>query len=125
MRSRQVRVLIVESDEALGNMWRRHLERQGMRVQLKHDQESAFAALNACRFDIIVLNLVLKRSSAFAIADMASEIDPDVPVLFVTSTSFFSDGSVFGLCANARAFLNADTPPEDLTAMVEHYARSA
>lgn len=125
MRSRQVRVLIVESDEALGNVWRRHLERQGMRVQLTQDQESALDALKASRFDIIILNLVLKRSSSFAIADKASEIDPDVPILFVTSTSFFSDGSVFGLCANARAFLNADTPPEDLTAMVEHYARSA
>lgn len=117
-------VLIVESDAALGGVWQRHLERQGMRVQLKHDQQTAVAALKAHAFDVLILNVVLERSSAFAIADAAEALFPGIPILFVTGTSFFSDGSVFGLCANARAYLNADTPPEDLTAMVEHYARS-
>jgi len=119
-----VNVLIVESDPALGGVWQQHLERQGMRVQLKPDQESAEAALKSCAFDVIILNLVLERSSAFAIADKAEAINPGVPILFVTSTSFFSDGSVFGLCKNARAYVNADTPPDDLTALVEHYARA-
>ncbi|KRS14116.1 chemotaxis protein CheY [Roseovarius atlanticus] len=119
-----MRVLIVESDAALGRVWQRHLERHGMFVRLEHDQQGALEALGETRCDLMVLDLILTRSSAFAIADEAERRFPGVPILFVSKTSFFSDGSVFGLCANARAFVSTDTPPDDLTAMVEHYARS-
>lgn len=95
-----------------------------MFVRLEHDQQGALEALGETRCDLMVLDLILTRSSAFAIADEAERRFPGVPILFVSKTSFFSDGSVFGLCANARAFVSADTPPDDLTAMVEHYARS-
>ena len=117
-------LLIVESDTALGEVWKSHLSRQGIRVELTRDQQTAVAAMRQQAFDVIILDLLLERSSAFAIADEAEALNPGIPILFVTRTSFFSDGSVFGLCANARAYVNADTPPEDLTAMVEHYARS-
>ncbi len=117
-------MLIVESDAALGRVWQRHLERHGIWVRLEYDQQGALDALGAMRCDLIILNLILTRSSAFAIADEAERRFPGVPILFVSKTSFFSDGSVFGLCANACAFVSADTPPDDLTAMVEHYARS-
>lgn len=124
MKKQPSRVLIVESDAALGRVWQRHLERHGIWVRLEHDQQGALDALGAMRCDLIILDLILTRSSAFAIADAAERRFPGVPILFVSKTSFFSDGSVFGLCANARAFVSADTPPDDLTAMVEHYARS-
>ncbi len=117
-------MLIVESDAALGRVWQRHLERHGIWVRLEHDQQGALDALGAMHCDLIILDLILTRSSAFVIADEAERRFPGVPILFVSKTSFFSDGSVFGLCANARAFVSADTPPDDLTAMVEHYARS-
>ncbi|MBY5989796.1 MULTISPECIES: response regulator [Roseovarius] len=124
MKKRPSRVLIVESDAALGRVWQRHLERHGIWVRLEHDQQGALDALGAMHCDLIILDLILTRSSAFVIADEAERRFPGVPILFVSKTSFFSDGSVFGLCANARAFVSADTPPDDLTAMVEHYARS-
>lgn len=118
-------VLIVESDAALGAVWTRHLMRRGMQVQHELSHEAAVAALRAQRFDVIILNLVLRGASAFAIADVAAQLQPDTPVLFVTNTSFFSDGSIFGLCPNARAYLQSDMPPDDLTAMVEHYGRAS
>jgi len=43
----------------------------------------------------------------------------------VTNTSFFSDGSIFQVSNNACAYVQSETPPEDLAAMVEHYARPA
>ncbi len=124
MEKDQLNVLIVESDASLGCVRQKHLERQGMRVRLEQDQAGALDALNAQPCDLIILNLLLTRSSAFSIADEAEARHPGIPILFVTNTSFFSDGSIFGLCANARAYVNAATPLEDLTAMVEHYARS-
>jgi hypothetical protein len=42
-------------------------------------------------------------------------------VIFVTDTTFFSDGSIFAITPNARALVRTSAPPEDIAAMVEHY----
>ena len=117
-------VLIVESDPTLGSVWQNHMLRQGLDARLVHSQSEAASALSGGKFDVIVLNIVLEEGSALAVADLASYRQPDIQIIFVTGTSFFSDGSIFSLNANARAFLQSDTPPEDLTAMVEHFGRA-
>lgn len=119
-----MKVLIVESDAHLGQVWQNHMARQGLDVRHVHGQAEAAYVLVEHSFDVIVLNIVLAEGSALAVADLASYRHPDTQIIFVTGTSFFSDGSIFSLCANARAFLQSDTPPEDLTAVVEHCGRA-
>jgi DNA-binding NtrC family response regulator len=117
-----MKVLIVESKPELGRLWLRHLERLGGEVLLVHDQQAAIYALCGSDFQIIVLDLVLEQGSALAVADFASYRRPDARVVFVTNTSFFSDGSIFAHSPNACAYVQSATPPEDLAAMIEHYA---
>jgi len=120
-----MRILIVESDPGLGFIWQNHMMRQGHDVVLAEDQHQASKALDEAQFDVILLDIVLARGSALAVADLATQSHPDIRIIFVTSTSFFSDGSIFNLTPNARAFLQADTPPEDLTAVIEHYGKAS
>jgi DNA-binding response OmpR family regulator len=115
-------LLIVESNPHLANLWRRHVERQGRPVCLAACQRAAVDALMSHEISIILLNVVLEEGSAFAVADYASYRCPDVRILFVTSQTFFSDGSIFNHVANACAYLPVGTPPDDLAAMVDHYA---
>ncbi|WP_281995887.1 response regulator transcription factor [Ruegeria faecimaris] len=115
-------VLIVESNPDLGRVWKRHLERQGAEVTLVTGQEDAILALYGAEFEIIVMDLVLETGSALAVADFASYRRPEARVIFVTNTTFFSDGSIFAHSPNACAYVQSCTPPEDLAAMVEHYA---
>ena len=115
-------VLIVESQLELGLLWQRHLCRHMLNVNLVSDEEEAIQALAQQAYDIIVLDLVLKQGSALAVADFASYRRPQARVLFVTNTSFFSDGSIFSHSSNACGYVQSETPPEDLAAMVEHYA---
>lgn len=115
-------VLIVESQPELGNVWKRHLERAGMAVTLVEGQEQAIDFLIEQSPEIIILDLVLEHGNALAVSDFASFRCPDAQIIFVTDTSFFSDGSIFAHAQNACAFLQSNTPPEDLAAMVEHYA---
>lgn len=115
-------VLIVESSLELGVLWKRHLERQSVMVTRVETQEAAILALSAGAYDILVLDLVLHEGSALAVADFASYRRPEARVIFVTNTRFFSDGSIFSHSPNACAFIQSGTPPEDLAAMVEHYA---
>ena len=114
-------VLIVESVPELASVWQSHLVRQGMRVHSVSGQETAIAYLSENEVDIIILDLVIEEGSALAISDYANYKHPHARVIFVTNTSFFSDGSIFAHSANARAFVQTSTPPEDLAAMVEHY----
>lgn len=116
-------VLIVESNESLAVLWTRHLQRMGADVRVATGQEGAIAILQQHKIDVIVLDLVLSEGSAIAIADFASYRQPKTRVVFVTSTTFFSDGSIFNVVPNAAAFVKAQTPPEDLAAIVEHYGQ--
>ncbi|MEO1733278.1 MAG: response regulator [Pseudomonadota bacterium] len=115
-------VLIVEAKPELGFIWQRHLMRQGADVEVAHSQERAIVALHTRCYDIIVLDLVLPGGSALAVADFASYRRPQARVIFVTNTSFFSDGSIFAHSPNACAYVQSEAPPEDLAAMVAHYA---
>lgn len=117
-----MKVLIVESEENLGQIWQKHLERQGVETTLVTSQDGAIAELQRCSFEIILLDLVLSDGSALAVSDYASYRQPEARVIFVTNTSFFSDGSIFAHSENACAFVQSSTPPEDLVAMVEHYS---
>lgn len=119
--SQPTRVLIVESLAELAALWQRHLERQGMIVACARGQEGAIAHLSENDTDIIIQDLVIEEGSALAIADYANYRQPDARVIFVTNTTFFSDGSIFAHSANARAYVQSSTPPEDLAAMVAHY----
>ncbi|MFY0634199.1 MAG: response regulator [Vannielia sp.] len=116
-----MKVLIVESDEELGSIWARHLERQGCSVTLVASQSDAVDALRHGSVQVIVLNLVLLEGSALAVADFASYRQPEARVIFVTDTTFFSDGSIFSFASNACAFLRIGTPVDDLAAMVEYH----
>lgn len=79
-----------------------------------HTQMAAIDFLRFETFDALVLDLVLPDDGAIAISDYATYRYPDVPIIAVTSTSFFSDGSIFDLIPNARSLmrtplrLNAD-----------------
>ena len=114
-------VLIVESEPALAELWANHLRRRGARVSVALSEPDAVAALQETEVDVIVLDLVLDNGSAFAVADFASYRQPSARVVFVTNTSFFSDGSIFRHIPNACAFLPSCTPPDDLAAVVDHY----
>ncbi|PWR03837.1 hypothetical protein DKT77_03735 [Meridianimarinicoccus roseus] len=115
-------LLIVESNPQLAALWRRHVERQGRTVRVAHDQAGAVSALRDGGIAVVILNVLLTDGSAFAVADYASYRAPNVRILFVTAASFFSDGSIFNHVVNACAYVPVATPPEDIAAMVEHYA---
>ncbi len=118
-------VLIVESNVDLAAIWAGHLQRNGARVVHAVTEQQAVAGIEKRTFNVIILNLMLAQGSAMAVADYARFRHPETNVIFVTDTAFFSDGSIFALMPNARAYIDSATPPEDLAAMVEHFGRAA
>jgi len=118
-----MRVLIVQSNTQLGGIWSRHLERLGADVTLVACCDAALLQLQDSIFDVIVLDLVLRQGGALTVADFANFNQPRANVVFVTDTTFFSDGSIFSHSANARAFIETATPPSDLAEIVHFYGQ--
>lgn len=118
-------VLIVESSVPLTTVWQRHLERLGATVRVASTQDDACSALLNDNFDVIIMNLVIEDAIALAVSDLAQFRQPQARVMFVTSTTFFSDGSIFQLCPNACCYLPSGTEPEDIASLAQHYARAA
>ena len=118
-------VLIVEECEDLSNLWQRSLTRVGANVWCAHTVSDALSRIQSRLFDVIILDLICDAAHTMGVADFAAYRSPKSLVVFVTNTSFFSDGSIFNLCANAAGFIQSHTPPEDLAAMVQHYAANS
>ena len=119
-----MRVVIVQSNSHLADIWRRHLERGGATVDVATSQEKAIRFLQTePPVDVLIVDVVLPGGSAFAVADFASYRLPEAKVIFVTNTTFFSDGSIFRHVPNACAFVRAETSVDDLAALVEHYGK--
>ena len=119
-----MKALIVQRNEDLGRIWQRHLERLDVAVWRVCTAQDALGYVQSQAFDVIVLDLVLAEGSALAVSDLLRFRQPDANVVFVTDTTFFSDGSIFQHVANARALVKTATPPEDLAAIVHYYGIS-
>jgi len=120
----RAQVLIVEARENLGTLWQSFLERQGFDVALAGNQPDAIDKLQFDRWDVLVIDLMLPDASVLAISDFASYKNPDISIIAVSTNSFFSDGSIFDLWPNVRGFMNQPIEPDDLAAVVDHFARS-
>ncbi len=118
-------ILIVASNPDLSRVWARHLERQGETATVIDSQSAAVDYLRENRADVIVLDIMLEDGSPFAIADFASYRHPDARIVFVTRSSFFSDGSLFNHIPNTAAVLQEQTPPNDLAAIVAYHGRAS
>ncbi|MHA6265325.1 response regulator [Aliiroseovarius sp. CAU 1755] len=119
-----MRVLIVEASPGLAHVWSSHLSRQGAVVSCAHSGADATTTLNENHFDVVVINTDFEDGKGLAIADFVAFRLPDARVVFVTGSSFFSDGSIFNHAANAHACVSADTSPEDLATVVDFHGRA-
>lgn len=120
-----MQVLVVQSDEALGQIWCNHLERQGATTVLALNEKDAVDALRWREFDVLVVDLMTRNCSVLSVSDLATYRTPEIAIIVVTANSFFSDGSIFEVIPNARGFLNSPVAPDDLAALVDHYGHSS
>jgi DNA-binding NtrC family response regulator len=121
----QSQVLIVEAQEKLGLLWQKFLIQQGFDVDLAVNQPEAIEKLQFHSWDVLVIDLVMPNASALAISDFASYKNPDISIIVVSASSFFSDGSIFDILPNARGFMNQPVEPDDLAAVVDHCSKTA
>ena len=118
---KRLRILVVEDDTALANMYRASLRLAGFEVATAHDGFTALSSIDANRPDLIVLDLHLPRVHGVAVLqDLAANPDTaTIPVVIVTGTDITS------AVAQTKAVLRKPCDPELLIAAIEHSLRAA
>jgi DNA-binding response OmpR family regulator len=110
------RILVVEDEPQLRSLLRLYLEREGHRVTEAGDGPAALAALDAERFDLVVLDLMLPGMQGETVLDALRDAG-DVPVLIASAKR--SDAErIAGLRAGADDYLAKPYNPHELTARV-------
>ena len=120
-RRSRVQILIVEHNRDLAGIWARFLARQGAALHAgRHRRRGLRRAARAA-----VRRAGARHGAAcgeaLAVADFATYRNPEMPIIPVTASGFFSDSAIFELIPNARGLLRAPLRPEDMAALVEHY----
>ena len=109
------RILVVEDDIALANMYRLSLSFAGFTVSTAHDGISALQAIDNSPPDLVVLDLALPRlHGAVILSEMAGNpTTSSIPVIVVTGSD------VTHAVAQASAILRKPCAPELLLTAVE------
>jgi len=99
-----MRILIAEDDTALAEALQRTLRHAGYAVDLASDGGQADAALSACEFDLLILDITLPRLSGLEVLKRLRARDTKLPVLLLTALDSLDD-RVRGLDAGADDYL--------------------
>ena len=116
-----IRILVIDDEEAIGNVIKDYLEAQGYEVFWAKDGDSALNTFRRVHPDLIILELMLPGKSGF---DVCKELrqDSDVPVIMLTAKADEID-RVLGLELGADDYVTKPFSLRELAARVRAVLR--
>ena len=118
---RQPRILVVEDDTELANMYRAALRFAGFDVHTAHDGLAALHAMDSDRPDLVVLDLLLPTMQGEAVLEEIAALKGTarIPVIVVTG------GDPSHAAAQAAAVLRKPCAPDLLITAIEDRLRAS
>ncbi len=80
-----IHILVLEDDYDLNNAVCMHLRGKGYQADGCRDVSACYDAMEKQRFDLIISDIMLPGKSGFEFAGEIRQIDPDIPILFMTA----------------------------------------
>ncbi len=117
-----MRILLVEDDPLLGDGVRAGLAQEGYAVDWAQDGKAALAALEAERYDVVLLDLGLPRLSGMELLGSLRSRGSTMPVLILTARDQVAD-RVAGLDAGADDYLVKPFDLDELAARIRALTR--
>ena len=79
-----IRILLAEDDQVMREYLARALERSGYAVVAVDRGTAAVPLLEQQRFDLLLTDIVMPEMDGIELARRATELDPDLKVMFIT-----------------------------------------
>jgi two-component system response regulator QseB len=117
-----MRILLVEDDKLLGDGTRAGLKQYGYTVDWLKDGKAAEIALDAEKFDVIILDLGLPRMSGLELLESIRSKGNTVPVLILTAHDSIED-RIKGLDTGADDYLTKPFDLDELSARLRALQR--
>ncbi len=111
-----IRILVVEDERPISDLVRMSLQKAGYECTCVYDGLAAADALEAERFDLVLLDVMLPGVDGFALMDYIRPLD--IPVIFLTAKNSVDD-RVKGLRMGAEDYIVKPFEVLELLARVE------
>jgi two-component system, OmpR family, response regulator len=85
------KVLLVEDDTNFGKVLKNYLELNDFVVELARDGILGLAAFRNQKFDLCLFDVMMPNMDGFQLAEEVRNIDPDVPLFFLTAKNMKED----------------------------------
>jgi DNA-binding response OmpR family regulator len=119
-----MKVLIAEDDRDFGNILSQYITISGFDVTLGRDGKEAWEIFNKDKPDICVLDVMMPEMDGFTLAEKIKEIQPNVPIIFLTAKSLKED-IVRGLKIGADDYISKPFDPEVLILRINNILKRA
>lgn len=109
-----LKLLIVEDDDSLLNLYRIVLEKQGYETLLAHHGEEAWKIMEKERVDLIITDILMPVMDGYQFVRSVRDIYPEMPILMITAKDDFASKST-GFTLGTDDYM---TKPVDMEEMV-------
>lgn len=89
-----LKILIVEDDDSLLQLYRIVLEKQGYETLLAHHGEEAWAIMEREHIDLIITDVLMPVMDGYQFLCSVREIYPEMPILMITAKDDFASKSM-------------------------------
>ena len=90
-KNKKHRILLCEDDTNLGEVLKLYLEINNYDVTLERDGRVGLMAFSSSKFDLCLLDVMMPHVDGFKLAENIREIDPDVPLFFLSAKTMKQD----------------------------------
>lgn len=80
-------MLMVDDEPRLLRVLQRYFERRGFRVLTAENAAQALAQLDREAIDLLITDLVMPRTTGLALTELARQVRPDLPIIYITGYS--------------------------------------
>jgi DNA-binding response OmpR family regulator len=122
MSTDEIKILLVEDDEALRFIVKDNLEQYKYIVEVAEDGEIALELFNKTNFDLILLDVMLPKIDGFQVAKTIRKSNEQVPIIFLTARSMTED-RIIGLTLGGDDYIPKPFSMEELLLKIKIFLK--
>jgi len=118
----ELKILLVEDDDALRFIVKDNLEQNGYIVGVAADGSDALEEFARNRYDLILLDVMLPKTDGFEVAENIRKTNEQVPIIFLTARSMTED-KIKGLTIGGDDYIPKPFSMEELLLKIKIFLK--